>query len=339
MIPRVESLALFPMTDLVSLGEVMLRMSPPKYERIRDAASFVVRPCGAQFNMAADFAALGKRSVFLSKLPDNDLGILARSAGMRYGVDMSRVKTVGDSRIGVIYVEFGVAPRAGLHLYDRRGSAASTISPSDFEWQEILQGARLAHTDGIFPALGESCSEATLEFVRAAKAANVTVCFDMNYRETMWSSGQARDLYRKVLPFVDVLVTNRSVSEMVMQYRGSNDDLMRRYHDDLGCATVCLTSRHSLNLTSGSWESIALHEGRVRQGRRFDFEIVDRFGTGDAFFAGFLFGILERDITFALDLGNALCALAHTTEGDVIQTSAEEAMRLVAGESAVTLSR
>ena len=84
---------------------------------------------------------------------------------------------------------------------------------------------------------------------------------------------------------------------------------------------------------------MALHAGKVYQGRRFDFDIVDRFGTGDAFFAGFLFGILDRDIGFALDFGNALCALAHTTEGDVIQTSADEAMRLVAGESVLPLSR
>lgn len=327
------------MTDLVSLGEMMLRMSPPRYERIRDASSFLVRPCGAQFNLAADFAVLGRQSLFLSKLPNSELGTFAKRAGMRYGVDMSQIKTVEGSRIGVIYVEFGVAPRSGVHLYDRHGSAASTISASDFEWQEILRGARFAHTDGIFPGLSESCWEATLEFVRSAKAVGVPMCFDMNYRETIWKPRQARDLYRKVLPFVHVLVTNRWVSEKVMEYQGSDEDLLRRYHDEFGCSTVCLTSRLSLSVTSGGWESIGFHEGGVYQGRRFDFDIVNRFGTGDAFFAGFLFGLLERDITFALDLGNALCALAHTTEGDVIQTSADEAVRLAAGESALRLSR
>ena len=317
------------MCDLISLGEVMIRLSPPRCERLRQAASLDMRVCGAQFNLAANLALLGKRAVFLSKLPANELGLFAKHAGLSYGVDMSHVTLTPDTRMGVVYVEFAGEPRTTGHVYDRRGSAASTISVSDFAWSEILATAQLAYTDGIFPGLSDSCRAATFEFVKNAKEQGCDVCFDVNYRESIWTPLEARQVYQEILPNVTVLATNRSVSEVVFGYRASDEDLLWRYRQDFGCQTVCLTSRETLGTRRGAWRSMALHEDKIICGRTFEFDVVDRFGTGDAFFAGFLYGYLGYDVEFALSFGNALCALAHTIEGDVIQVSVEEVTRLL----------
>jgi 2-dehydro-3-deoxygluconokinase len=318
-----------PEYDLVSLGELMLRLSPHGRERLRQANALVVRPCGAQFNVAADLAVQGKRSAFVSKLPDSELGLLARSLALRSGVDMSHVALVPDTRMGVIYVDFPAEPGRASHVYDRQGSAASAISPNDFDWQNILAGARLAHTDGIFVGLNENCRATALQFIRAAKTQGCSFCFDVNYREMTGTPEQARGVYSHVLPCVDILVTNRFVSESMFGYQGSDEDLARRYRDEFGCRTVCVTAREIHGSARGTWNSIALHEDRICRGNTVEFEIVDRFGAGDAFFAGFLCGYLSQDVQFGLDYGNALCALAHSVEGDVAEVSPAEVMDIV----------
>jgi 2-dehydro-3-deoxygluconokinase len=319
------------MYDLVSLGEVMLRLSPPKYQRLRQATSLEVHVCGAQFNIAANLAILGKRTAFVSRLPANELGLLAKMKCMSYGVDMSHVQLVPGTRMGTVYVEFSAEPRATVHLYDRQGSAASTMSAHGFAWQDILKDTRLAYTDGIVLGLSKSCRGAGLKFAETAKNQGCTLCFDVNYREMIWTPEEARKVYKQILPYVDVLVTNRSVSELLFGYEGDDEDLARRYQKDFGCQTVCLTWREMLGERRGVWRSMALYEREIVHGKRIEFEVVDRFGTGDAFFAGFLYVCLERDrdIKFALDFGNTLCALAHTVEGDAAHVSVEEVMTLL----------
>jgi 2-dehydro-3-deoxygluconokinase len=317
------------MYDFVSVGEVLLRMSPPGFERLRSATRLDVHAVGSQLNVAAGLARLGKRTAFVSKFPAGELGLLARDRCLAYGVDMSHVKFVDGARIGVLYVEYSAAPRTGVAVYDRAGSAAASIAPGEFDWPRILKGSRLAETDGIFPGLSESCRETALEFLKAAREQGCTTCFDVNYREHLWTPERARDAWRPLLPYVDIVATNRSVSEMVFGHSGTDEEIMHRYAEEFGCSTVCLTSREMNGVLRGAWSSAALKGGQITQGRRFEFDVVDRFGTGDAWFAGFLYGYLEGDIQFALDFSNALCALAHTIHGDVAHVSVQEVMQLL----------
>jgi 2-dehydro-3-deoxygluconokinase len=320
------------MYDVVSLGEVMIRLSPPKHERLRRATSLDVHVAGSQLNVAADLARLGKRAAFLSKLPANELGLLARDACMGYGVDVSHIQLVPAGRMGVNYVEFGATPRAGVAVYDRAGSAASAITATDFPWRDILAGTRLAYTDGIFPGLGEGCLAASGAFLEAAREEGCVTCFDVNYREHLWTPDAARAAWHGLLGYVDVLATNRSVAETVFGYRGSDEEIAARFHDEYGCEVVCLTSREMPSVLHGAWSSLALRGGEVIHGRRYEYDVVDRYGTGDAWFAGFLYGYLSRDLRYALDFGNALCALAHTMEGDVVHASESEVGALLAPE-------
>lgn len=323
--------------DLISLGEMMLRLSPPKFERLRRATSLELHACGAQFNIAANLASLGKKTRFITKLPQNDLGQLALSLGNSYGVDMSQVWFEG-TKIGMVFVEFSAAPRQLTHLYDRAGSAASTITPDDFYWPGLVSGARLAYLDGIFPALNPGCQRAALAYARAAKESGCTLCFDVNYRESLWTPDKARKFYQQILPQIDILVTNRAVSERVFDFEGIDDELLSAYWDKFGCAIVCLTYREIDGLQRGSWRSIGLQGDKVHTGRLFEFEVVDQFGSGDAFFAGLLYGLLEKgDLQYGLDFGDALCALAHTLEGDVATVSPQEVDALLEeGYSLVT---
>jgi 2-dehydro-3-deoxygluconokinase len=190
---------------------MMLRLSPRRYERLRRTSSLELRACGAQFNIAADLAALGKRSLFLTRLPDNELGYLSQSLAVGYGVDMTHSQFVEAGRMGLIFAEFGQAPRRNVHLYDREGSAASTITAGDFDWPALVSEVRFAYTDGIFPALNSGCQSAALAFLSAARQAGCTTCFDINYRESLWHDRNPLALYRQALPLVDVLVTNRGV--------------------------------------------------------------------------------------------------------------------------------
>lgn len=319
------------MYDLVSLGEILLRLSPPKFQRIRQATQLDVWTGGAQLNVAANLARLGKRTGFVTQLPDNELGWLARDRIAGYGVDTAFVKFARDTRMGIVYVDFSATPRVSTSIFDRQGSAASKMTPQDFDWNAILSQARLAHTDGIMPGLSASGAETTRVFLQTARAQGCTTTFDMNYREHLWTREQARAYFVQLLPLVDVLATNRDVSEQVLGWSGNDRELMERYRDEFGCRAVLLTRREIPSVLYGAWTSSGLWDGALYEGKRFEFEVIDRFGTGDAWFAGFLFGYLKGDIQYALNFGNALCALAHTIEGDVAQTTVDEVDALVRG--------
>jgi 2-dehydro-3-deoxygluconokinase len=308
-------------------------MSPPRFERLRRARQLDIQVAGAQLNVAANMARLGKNAAFLSKLPDNSLGLLAYDACLSYGVDMSHVRLVSGARMGVNYLDFGATPRVSVTVFDRQGSAASTITPADFDWEAILSGTRAAHTDGIFPALSPGCRDAATIYLTTARAHGCLTTFDVNFRDHLWTADAARACCETLLPLVDVVVTSRSVSELVFGFVGADADILRRYHDVFGCKLVCLTNREIMGILYGAWSSTALYEGQIVQGRRYEFDVIDRFGTGDAFLAGLVYSYLDTgDVEHALNFGNAACALAHTVEGDVAHISAAEVTALL-GES------
>lgn len=326
--------------DLVSLGEVMLRLSPPRYERLRKTRDLDVHPCGAQFNVAANLAQLGKKNLFLSRLPDNELGYLARDLGEGFGVDMSMVKFVDVPKIGLVFVEFGASPRRAVHLYDRKGSAASTMAPEDYDWDELLRPARYAYLDGIFPAISDSCYQTALKYLQAARDGGTRVCFDVNFRESLWAGSDARAGLARMLEYVDILITNRTISESLFGYSGSDRELMAAYQTEFGCSLVCLTYKELHGAERGSWRSLAVDSRQQYESRNFDFQVVDPFGTGDAFVAGLLYGLLESyDITAALNFGGALCALSHTVEGDQAVFSVGEVEALLETDYSLVIRR
>ena len=318
--------------DLVSLGEPLLRLSPPGFGQLRRATSLNACVVSSQLNVAADLARLGRKTVFLTKLPDNPLGLLALDACRSYGVDVSHIKIVPEGRMGVTYVEFSAAPRVPVAVYDRAGSAASTIGPADFDWEKILERSTFAYTDGIFPGLSASCMDAAIAYLSTAKQVGCTVCFDVNYREHLWRPESAREAWLRLLPYVDILVTNRAVSQLVLGYDGSDEDILRSYIDNFGCRVACLTKRQVSETSQGAWESFALTaEGVSATGNCYTYDVVDRYGTGDAWFAGFIYAYAchERGLEYALSFGNAMCALAHTVDTDIAHLTVDQIESLI----------
>lgn len=325
--------------DLVSLGEPLLRLTPPEGEPLRRAASLSLHVVGSQLNVAADLAALGRRTMFLSKVPATALGLLALDACRGFGVDVSHVPTVPSGKMGVTWVELSAAPRVPLAVFDRAGSAASTIDETSFPWESIVSQAAYACTDGVFPGLSPGCARATESFLTTARAGGCVTCFDVNYRAHLWAQEEARACLRKLLPHVDILATNADVSSSVFGFTGTEEQVMERYAAEFGCRVVCLTRREMMGLHRGAWSSKARMDGRVTEGCRQEFEIVDRYGTGDAWFAGFLYAWDGRDVGRALSFGNALCALAHTQRGDVVHVTAAEVEQVMGGQNDLRVKR
>lgn len=331
--------------DLIALGEPLLRLSPPKHIQLRRAASFDACVVGSQLNVAANLARLGKRTALLTRLPDGPLGLLALDAIRGYGVETSHIRLVPGGKLGVTYVEFSAAPRPPLAVYDRAGSAAAGTTAADFEWDALCGETSAVYTDGIFPGLARGCREAALEFLTVARRLGRLTCFDLNYREHLWTPASAREAWSELLPLADIVITNRNVSETVFGFRGKSESddegLLRQYADRFGCRLVCLTRRESLGLARGAWSSTALSAAGVFHGRRREFDIVDRYGTGDAFVAGLLFAQLERpgDVAYALDFGGALCALSHTIEGDVAHVAPADVAAAMGEEVDLRLRR
>ena len=319
------------MYDVVTVGEGMLRLSPPRYERIRRMRTLDVHMCGSQGNVACNIARLGLKTAFVTKLPENALGLLAKDHYMSCGVDASHIQLIPARTAG------GQLPRIRRHAAgQRRGlrpqsqRAASTIAPGDFAWDEILAGARLAYTDGIFPGLSTNCRGAAVEFVAAAKRNRCLVGFDVNYREHLWSPEEARKVMSEIIPSVDILITTQWDSETVFGYRGSYEEIIRRFHKDFGCPIVAITLREVYDVLRGAWNTMVLHEGKVLLGQKYEIDVIDRFGAGDSWGSGFLYAYLTKhDVEYAMNFGNAVCALHHTIPGDVVQVTPKEVETLM----------
>ena len=313
------------MYDVVSVGEGMLRLSPPRYERLRRAKTLDVYACGSQGNIACNISILGLKTAFVTKFPNNFLGLFMRDHYLGCGVDVSYIKLIDDSRVGVNFIEFGATPRSSMVIYDRKNSAASTITPGDFNWDKILKGCRLAYTDGIFPGLSKSCCNTTMEFLDVARRNKCMLAFDLNYREHLWSPKDARSIQSEIIKNVDILITTQWDSETVFGYKGSYEDIARRFYDDFGCKIIAITLREVYDVQHGAWNTLVLYEGKVIKGQKYEIDIIDRFGGGDSWTSSFIYSYLtDGDVEYAVNFGNAFCALHHTIPGDVVYVTPEE---------------
>lgn len=313
------------MYDIVTVGEGMLRLSPPPHERLRRARTLDLHVCGSQGNVACNMARLNLKSAFVTKVPDTALGLLMRDYYMSCGVDSAHIRLVPDSRLGVNFIEFGATPRASSAVYDRRNSAASTIAPGDFNWDKILEGTRIAYTDGIFPALSDSCRAAAVEFVEAAKRKGCLIGFDINYREHLWSPAQAASVLSDLVAAVDILIVGRGDAETVFGCHGSGEEIARQLHKQFGCRIVGVTLGEVYSVLNGTVDSVVLHEGTLYSGRKYEVDAVDRFGAGDAWGAGLMYAYLVRgDLQYAVEFANAMCAVDFTMPGDVAHVTVRE---------------
>ncbi len=324
------------MYDMVSVGETMLRFTPPDGMRIEQTQSFDIVPGGAELNVSVAMSRLGARVAWLSRLPDAPLGYLIRNAARIHGIDTQHIRHTdgATSRLGLFFLETGAVPRAGEITYDRRGSAASTMQPDDWDWHALLSQTRLLHITGITPALSPSCREMTFAAVRAAREVGCAVSCDLNYRSKLWTPEEAAACLRELLPLVTIILTGNSDLKTIFGVSGKPADQARWVREEFG-VPVASVGRRRGNAASGlqARRSVVATEGGVFASPGFEFQPLDPVGAGDAYAAGFLYGLLTTDDEAqAVAYGDAMAALKHTVPGDFCVVSRAELDAVLSGQ-------
>jgi 2-dehydro-3-deoxygluconokinase len=317
--------------DVVTLGEAMLRLSPPGRTRLEQATSLDLHVGGAELSVAFDVARLGLRSSWVTKLPRNALGRRVVRLAREQGVDVSHVIWSEGDRVGIYFLEFGAAPRSSVVIYDRKDSAASKLRPGEVDWS-FLKGARLFHVSGITPALSDSCREATMEAVKEARNQGCKVSLDMNYRSKLWSPAEAGETLAELARLADLVVA--SDAEVVWGIKGNPEEVLRQVKKRFNVPAVAMMVREAKGTDRGTCGGIALSDRLYKSSRFYELEIVDRVGAGDSFMAGLAFGYLRNDMQMGVEWGAAMAAMKHSIPGDANYTTKEEVEELISsGES------
>ena len=313
--------------DLVTLGEVMLRLAAPAPQRLEQAGSLDVQIGGAEANVAAACARLGLRTALISALPaEHAWGDRAVREMSGHGVDCAGVLRRPRSRMGVYFVEYGAAPRPVRVLYDRRDSALSRLVPGEVDWA-LVRGARMIHLSGVTAALGPNLRDVLRRAVDEAAGATVPVSFDVNYRSRLWSPMEAREFLVEILPRLRHLFIGADDAATVFDLTGAPEAVLAGLRK--------LAPRATIALTLGEAGSAVLADGAVlRPSKLYAVTVVDRVGAGDAYAAGFLWAALSgRTAAQAVDAATALAALKCTIWGDVPLVTRAELDELLASDS------
>lgn len=340
------------MAAVVTFGEAMIRLVPPNFQRLEQTASLDVQVGGGELNVAVGVSRMGLSSTWISRLPRNALARLMENRIRQMGVDTSEIIWAAEGRVGLYFVEFGAAPRASSVLYDRAHSSISAIQPGEVDWERVFTGAKWFHTSGITPALSNSAAAASLEALKAARNAGVTVSYDLNYRSKLWSPDQAQAVQEPMMDYVDVLITTEEDTDVVFKigasaksgapdakgftkvvaetYRETAQRLQERFH----FKAVAITLRENPLVWRNTWTAICYADGRFYDDVKYDLEIVDRVGGGDSFSAGFIYGrLVKGSYEAAVRYGNAFSALKHTNPGDFNWATLAEVESLLKGTS------
>lgn len=348
--------------DIVSLGEIMLRLDPGD-GRVRTTRQFQAWEGGGEYNVARGLRrCFGKRAAVVTAFADNDVGRLIEDFILQGGVDTRFIQWkpfdgIGrDIRNGLNFTERGFGIRGAKGTPDRGLTAASQMKPGDVDWDDVFgkHGARWFHTGGIFAALSESTAELTIEACKKAKEYGTIVSYDLNYRPSLWKSigGQkkAQEVNREIAKYVDVMIGNEEdftaslgfevegVSEHITGIEVDNFKNMieRAVKDFPNFQVVATTLRDVHSATINDWGAVCWHAGEFHEAtHRPKLEIYDRVGGGDSFASGLAYGFMEfNDAKMAVEYGAAHGALAMTTPGDTTMATVDEVKKLVGGGSA-----
>ncbi len=342
------------MKRVITFGEIMLRLSPPGFQRFAQARSFDVVYGGAESNAAVSLANYGLDSAFVTLLPANPIGDAAVNELRSFGVDTSGIARKG-SRVGIYFYEKGVSMRPSKVVYDRKGSAIAEIAPGDLDWDAVFAGADWFHFTGITPALSEGAARETLAAVKAAKAHDVTVSCDLNYRKNLWSREEAGRVMGEIVPMVDVLIANEedaadvfgihaaetdiSAGKLNVEgYRSVASQLVARF----GCKLVAITLRESISASDNNWSGMLYDgaDGEMYVSKKYAIRLVDRLGGGDSFGSGLIYALLSGySRQEAVEYAAAASALKQTIEGDVNRVSVAEVRSLMGGNASGRVQR
>ena len=340
---------------VVTMGEIMLRLSTPGNERFIQADEFDVCYGGGEANVAVSLANYGYDTQFVTAVPDNPIGACAVAALRKHNVGTDFIAKSGE-RLGIYFLETGSAMRASNVVYDRAHSAISTASVDEFDFDAIFKDADWFHFTGITPAVSDAAIELTEAALKAAKKAGVTVSVDLNFRKKLWSSEKAQKVMTNLMQYVDVCIGNEEDAEKVLGFKAKEtdvtkgelnlagyEDVFNQMADKFGFKYIISSLRQSYSASNNGW-SACIMDGTTREfyhSRTYSVTpIVDRVGGGDSFAAGVICGLLDgKDMKQALEFGVAASALKHTIPGDFNLVTRAEVDNLAGGDGSGRVQR
>lgn len=340
------------MAKVITMGEIMLRLSTPGYQRFMQSDSFDVCYGGGEANVAVSLANYGHDAYFVTKVPKNPIGDSAVAALRKFNVNCNYIAKGGD-RLGIYFLETGASMRASNVVYDRAGSSIAEADVSDFDFDSIFEGADWFHFTGITPAISDKAAVLTEEALKAAKRKNITVSVDLNFRKKLWSTEKAQKIMTNLMQYVDVCIGNEEDAEKVLGFKpGSTDvtsgelelagykDIFEQMVKKFKFNYVVSSLRESYSASDNGW-SACIYDGKdFYQSKKYDIRIVDRVGGGDSFAAGLICGLLDgKSMKASLEFGVAASALKHTIPGDFNMATRTEVDALVGGDASGRVQR
>lgn len=337
---------------VVTMGEIMLRLSSPGFLRFNQSNSFDVVYGGGEANVAVSLANYGLEAHFVTKLPKHEIGQCAVEALRKQNVKTDYIARGGE-RIGIYFLETGASMRPSKVVYDRAHSAISEAEVSEFDFDEIFKDAEWFHFTGITPALGPKAAALTEAALKSAKKHGVTVSVDLNYRKKLWTPAEAQQVMTPLMQYVDVCIGNEEDAEKVLGFKPGDTnvekgelelagymDMFRRMQEKFNFKYVATSLRESYSASDNGWSALIYDGNEFYHSKKYEVRIVDRVGGGDSFASGLIYGLMSgKDYKAALEFGVAASALKHTIFGDFNLVTVEEVEALVGGDASGRVQR
>ncbi len=346
------------MKNLVTFGEIMMRLSPKGYLRFSQANSFDVIYGGGEANVAISLANFGIPVEFVTRLPKNDIGQCAlmelrkRNVGTRHIIE-------GGDRLGLYFLETGAVSRGSKVIYDRSSSAMSQIQPGMVDWKNIFKNAEWFHWTGITPAISQSAADTCLEAIKIASQMGITISTDLNYREKLWKyNGDREKIMSELTSYCDIILGNEEDAEKHFGIKPNGLDVSKQGKNVKAesflsvckqmqnkfprAKKVITTLRGSISASHNIWSGILFDGKNMFKSKEYQItHIVDRIGGGDSFMGGLIYGLIyfPDDNQKALDFAVAASCLKHTIKGDANLVTIEEVKKLMSGDISGRVAR
>ena len=339
---------------IVTFGEIMLRLKSPGFERLFQSPALEATFGGGEANVAVSLANFGMDTAFVTVLPKNDIGNACLAELRKFGVDVSSIAR-GSGRLGIYFLEAGANQRASKVIYDRANSCIALAKPGDLDWDGIFKGATWFHITGITPAISQSAADLSMQAVKAAKKAGLTVSCDFNYRGKLWKYGKkAPEVMTELVKHVDVGIANEEDCQKSLgikadvnvekgeldtaQYQALTGKVLKAFPN---LKMIAITLRESISADSNGW-SACLNDGKqFLLSKSYSItDIVDRVGGGDSFSAGLIYGLCkDMQPKSALEFAVAASCLKHSILGDFNLMTVEEVEKLAGGDASGRVQR
>ncbi len=337
---------------VVTLGEIMLRLSTPGHQRFVQSDRFDVTYGGGEANVAVALCNYGLQGTFVSKIPENAIGQSAVNQLRRFGVNTDFIAR-GGKRLGIYFLESGASMRASQVIYDRADSAIAEADLSAFDFDAIFEDAVWFHTTGITPALSDKASALTEAALKAAKAKGITTSIDLNYRKKLWSKEKAREVMSRLCKYVDVCIGNEEDAETTLGFKSKETDVtkgklnlegykdvFKQMKERFNFKYIASTLRESYSASDNGWSALVYDGDEFYHSRKYDIRIVDRVGGGDSFASGLIYALATgMDTKDATEFAVAASALKHTFPGDFNHATLGEVKALMGGDASGRVQR